>query len=92
MFLVLRHITNPSYWDPSALFSVRSLGPQKQLFSLYEGGFDIKIGIPSSSIHMVGLETGENDLVMLTTFKLSYLIDTVIFTNITSLVLTPPEA
>jgi hypothetical protein len=57
-FLVLRHITNPSYWDPSASFSVRSLSPQKQIFSLYEGGLDVRIGTPSSSIHMVGFETG----------------------------------
>ena len=91
-FLVLRYINNPSYWDPSASFSVRSLSPQKQILSLFSGGLDVKIGTPSSSIHMVGFETGESDLVMLTTFKLSYRIDTAIFTNATSLILTPPEA
>lgn len=90
-FILFKFIANPSYYDSTFNFTVRSLNSYKQLIYIYEGPFAIQINVPSSSIHMIGLSTGDSDLLMLTTFNITYRVDEPIYTNSTSFIITPPH-
>lgn len=87
----MKLIINPSYYDNTYAFSVRSINTFKQLLYLYEGPLSIQINVPSQSIHMIGLTTEDSDLTMLTVHNITYRVDDPIYTNFTSFVITPPR-
>jgi hypothetical protein len=91
LFLLLKFIVNPSYYDPSYQFSLSSINMWHELVYSYVEKLDVEISPPAGGLHFVEIEVGDNDLAMLTEHNLTYRIDQPIFTNLTSLVLVPPK-
>jgi len=91
LYLLIKFITNPSYYDSSIDFTVKSINFNHELQYIYVGPFNIQINIAPSSIHLVGLDASDSDLQTLAIYNITYRVDEPIYTNMTYFVITPPQ-
>jgi hypothetical protein len=91
LFVLFRRIYNPPYYDPSQPFHLSSLNKARQLLYTYKGSADLRVSLSPQAIHFTGLTVGDSDLIMLTTHNLTYQVDQLLYTNLTSFVISPPS-
>jgi len=73
------------------MFRVLSIDSGKSLAYSYFGSLG-SLGLSAGSIHFIGLQVLDNDLGVLTTQNLTYRVDDYVYTNLTSIVITPPSS
>lgn len=91
LFVLFRFVYNPSYYDPSQSFLLGSLNQHRQLLYTYRGRANLQVNLPAQALHFSGLGVGDSDLIMLTTHNLTYKVDQLLYTNLTSFVIFPPS-
>jgi hypothetical protein len=90
VFLLIKYIQNPSYFDNSQKFKLSSIDATGNL--LYISYVKLRsLGLEAASIHFVNLQLVDNDLGKLTIHNLTYRVDDAIYTNLTSIIIIPPK-
>ena len=90
-YIIMSKVSNPSYSDPSQLTTIQAIDNSSYLMSNFNGYLPLPILPTADPVHFLHIWSSSTDLVSLTTLNLTYRLDTQLFLNRSSFVISFPK-